>query len=429
MIGMNQSAFPKPPPADPPPLEEWLDLADRAEVGRESFFRGREIEYEMFQKAANSLGAGHIGGGTMIFQGAPGAGKSALMLECMEAVKRHSSPDNCWVAASIRPDALSSPVDTVATLTDAVNAEIKRLGAIASKPKAKINKMLALGAKVYEEFSHRGFGAAGFSLGGKFKDDDRLRLSMSSARLFSIAAPLLAECQILVFVDEAQNIPVEKTTRGVIDCLHNPPHNIPLLALFFGLSNTTGVLRQCGISRFADERAIELEPLSTVDAVKSVRRMLDTYHSGSDKDKATWSRALGELSQGWPQHIRRVGVAAGRVLISNNKHLQSHLLEQVLAKGIERKKDYYASRLAAGSQDPELYKKIAIAALEHPNGVLTRKKLRHLAEATLEDAQESFDGFLTNALHAGLLAPVKDLPHHYQFPIPSFCDYLRDLPV
>ncbi len=427
---MNPSIFPKPKPATPPPLDEWLDLADRAEVGREPFFHGRDSEYEIFQRAVNSLNSGHIGGGTIIVQGAPGAGKSALMLECMEAVRRHSSPDDAWVAVQIRPEALASPIDTVATLIDAVNAESSRLAEIAPKTKAeKINKMAALGSSLHEELARRGFGIAGFSLGARPKIDSQLASSASAGRLFGAAASLLKECRIVVFVDEAQNTPVEKTTRGVMDCLHNPPCKIPLVALFFGLSNTLGVLHQCGISRFADERVITLKRLSKLHAVGALRCMLDTYYEGAGEDKAAWASALGELSQGWPQHISRVGVAAGRMLRLNNSHLQSHLLEQVLAKGAERKKDYYAGRLAVGSQDPALYRQIALAAFERPNGILSRKQLRLLVSPALEDSQESFDDFMANALYAGLLAPMTDLPYHYQFPIPSFCDYLRDLPV
>ena len=89
---MSSEAFPKPPSAAPNSLEIWLGDTDRAEVGREAFFRGRDHEYGVFQNALNMLMYGRIGGGTMIFQGAPGAGKIALMQECMEAVRQHSTP-------------------------------------------------------------------------------------------------------------------------------------------------------------------------------------------------------------------------------------------------------------------------------------------------------------------------------------------------
>jgi len=427
---MGNKLFPKPAPTKPLPEDVWLARTDRSEAGREPFFFGRDADYRVFRSAATNLHAGVSGGGIIVFQGAPGAGKSALMLECMEAVKQHSTPHHPWAAVFVRPATLISPADVVLDLINATNQESKRLLRISPNGIAqKFNKLLKLGTRLYKELSERGFSMAGLSAGGKAEISSPPDINITSSRIFSNAAPLLKKFRLVVFVDEAQNIPVTDATQGVMDCLHNPPKEIPLMAVFFGLSNTLEVLRECGISRFADERAINLEPLSIADATNSLQYMLHTYYSGKDEEKALWARALGELSQGWPQHMSRVGVAAGRVIRENKGHLQEHLLDQALAKGGERKSDYCAGRLSAGSQDPHLYKQLARAADDHRDGILSRKQLRHLAASALEESQESFDDFLTNALRAGLLAPVTGLPFHYRFPIPSMSDYLRELPV
>ncbi|MCY4357213.1 MAG: hypothetical protein OXD01_06795, partial [Gammaproteobacteria bacterium] len=105
--------FSKPLPAKPQLFKNWLKRTDRAEVGRESFFRGRDLEYEVFQDAINNFADGDVGGGTMIFQGAPGAGKTAFKLECMEAVRQHSTPDNPWVAIPIEATLLDSVADVI----------------------------------------------------------------------------------------------------------------------------------------------------------------------------------------------------------------------------------------------------------------------------------------------------------------------------
>ena len=83
--------FKRPPPAAPPPLEEWLLRSDRADRYREPFFRGRVAEYEAFRRGVRALAGGVVGGQTLVFQGAPGAGKSALMHECIAAVRIHST--------------------------------------------------------------------------------------------------------------------------------------------------------------------------------------------------------------------------------------------------------------------------------------------------------------------------------------------------
>ena len=426
IICMEQKPFPKPPPADPLPLEVWLKRTDRAESGREAFFRGRDAEYEIFRSAVISLSEGIVGGGTMIFQGAPGAGKSALMGECMEAVRRHSTPEAPWVAVPVNPGSLKSPVDVIEAMVDAVNTESERLreitpGSVGAKA---LDEFLDLGRSLYRELSQRGGGAFGLSVGGR-RDE-----GVTAGRVFRNAAPLLKNFHIVVFVDEAQNTPAKDTTRDVLDCLHRVSHGIPLVAAFFGLSDTQDVLRQCGLSRFADGRIVNLEPLAYEDAACAIGDALAAYDfSGTSEDRAVWVERLTELSQGWPQHINRVSVAVARVLLEHGGRMEGRLLEQALQRGQERKDDYYVGRLAAGSQDPAFYKQLALAVEGKPNGSLPRAELQRLAAPVLENSALDFDDLLTDALHAGLLAPIQELPYHYRIPIPSFADYLRALPV
>ena len=425
IICMNQSPFPKPPPADPLPLEVWLKRTDRAESGREAFFRGRDREYEVFRSVVTSLSEGTIGGGTMIFQGAPGAGKSALMGECMEAVRRHSTPEAPWVAVPVNPGSLKSPVDVIGAMVDAVNIESERLreitsGSVGAKT---LGNLLNLARKLYRELARRGGGAFGLSVGQR-RDEE-----ITAGGVFRNAAPLLKNFHIVVFVDEAQNTLAKDTTRDVLDCLHRASHGIPLVASFFGLSDTQDVLRQCGLSRFADGRIVNLEPLDYEDAACAIGDALAAYDfTGTSEERATWVERLTELSQGWPQHINRVSVAAARVLLEHGGRMEERLLEQALQRGQERKDDYYAGRLAAGSARAWVYKQLALVA-EEESGVLSYDRIDRLTEGARNKTGETVDQFLTDALHAGLLAPANNLPDHYNIPIPSLADYLRALPV
>lgn len=425
-IHMSERLFPKPSPAESFPEEVWLKRTDRSETGREPFFSGRDAEYCVFQSSVESLNDGMIGGGTMIFQGAPGAGKTALMLECMEAVRQHSTPDDPWVAVFIQPDTLKSAVQTVRLIVRAANVESERLAELqAGSVAGKLKQCLDLGRRLYQELSERGVGATGFSVEGKQESADSELVPES---VFTESIPLLKHFRLVVFVDESQNIPVTITTQGVMGCLHNPPKEIPLLGAFFGLHDTQSVLQQCGLARFASERVTNLETLSLEDVVESFQRMLGTYFTGTTEEKRFWSAELARLSQGWPQHINWISVAVGQVISANGGQLERHLLSRVLEAGTECKRDYCLGRLAAASQDPQLYKQLADAA-SLSNGVLSREELRAIATPALEETQESFDSFLTNALHAGLLAPTARLPYHYQIPIPSMSEFLRSLPV
>ena len=416
--------FPKPAPADPLPLETWLRRTDRSEAGREPFFRGRDAEYGVYRSAVTSLSEGIVGGGTMVFQGAPGAGKSALMEECMEAVRRHSTPEAPWVAVAMNPGSLRYPDRVVREMVDAANAESARLRERASGTISRmLGDFLDRGRQILREIPDRDISVGGVSWSGRERE-------VSASGVFSHAAPLLKKFHIVVCVDEAQNTPVAGMTRDTLDCLHRDPGGIPLVAAFFGLSDTQQVLRECGLSRFASGRVVTLEPLPDEDAACAIREIFGVYSfGGTQEDREEWVDKLAELSQGWPQLINRVAVAACGIILNNGRQIDSVHLDEAVAAAEEYKREYYAGRLAAGTQDPGLYKQIALAAETRPNGVLPRATLRDLTSSELENSQDSFDDFLVNALHVGLLAQTKDLPYHYQIPIPSFGDYLRALPV
>ena len=79
------------------------------------------LEYENYRSAITSLNEGMVGGGKMFFQGAPGAGKSVLLEECMEAVRRHSTPKAPWVAVSMNPNSPLSLVGVIESIAEATN--------------------------------------------------------------------------------------------------------------------------------------------------------------------------------------------------------------------------------------------------------------------------------------------------------------------
>ena len=427
---MNNLSFPKPPPVEPLPLNDWLNRADRAEVGREPFFRGRDYEYEVFQKAVNSLESGHIGGGTMIFQGAPGAGKTALMMECMEAVRLHSTPQNPWVAVSIGPAALESAVGVVMIMIEEASRERARLlERFPRQVPGKLEKLKDIGQKLFADLSKRGYTVSAGGLDVTMHGESvnvHGQEDLLAERVFRDAAPLFKDIRVVIFVDEAQNIPVSESTRAVMDCLHRDTKGIPLIAAFFGLSDTKGVLRQCGLS--TGERVITLDTLSHEAATSAIQDVFNTY--GLEiraKDKVAWVDELARLSQGWPQHIKCVSVAAASFIRNHEGIMVENMLTEILKHGQELKEEYYSFRLESCSEDTVVYEQIALAAGKMPNGILSRACLRKITASFLKDSSTTFDNFLTNALHAGVLMEINKPPKHYRIPIPSFGDFLREM--
>ncbi|MCY4051894.1 MAG: ATP-binding protein [Gammaproteobacteria bacterium] len=418
---MNKILFPKPAPVSPMPLDKWLKRTDRAESGREAFFQGRDLEYKVFQDAVISLDQGVIGGGTMIFQGAPGAGKTALMGECMEAIRQHSTLDNPWIPVSISPGTLKYPKSVVELLISATNRENERLlEGVTDSHSRLLKKALHQGQKLIQEIQSRDVSVQSITVGEKDQSE-------SAAELFVHASSLLKDYHIVVFVDEAQNVKKHETTEDILNCLHRDTQGIPLLTAFFGLSDVEDVLHECGLSRLPRNRVKTLGVLSHEESVSAIQSVFTAYDfKGSSKDQVEWLEALATLSQGWPQHINSVSVAVGEIIHKNYGNLKKELLPEVLELGKKLKNAYYVSRLKRCSEEPFVYQNLAFEMGQMPNGTISRSRLRKLIEPLLEHPT-TFDDFLLNALHAGVLMEAEELPKYYQIPIPSLGDYLQAL--
>ncbi|MCY4357446.1 MAG: hypothetical protein OXD01_07980 [Gammaproteobacteria bacterium] len=243
---------------------------------------------------------------------------------------------------------------------------------------------------------------------------------------FRDAIPSLENFNLVFFVDEAQNIPVSKSAKSVVSCLHHGIKGLSLIAAFFGLSDTKQILSLCGLSRLPRERVVDLDTLSHEDARSAIQSVFDVYDFNV-RDWDVWVNELAKLSQGWPQHINSVTVSAGEIIHENGSCIQPDLLSQALHLGRERKKQYYISRLETCPGRAWVFKKLALAAGEK-NGLLGWNEINDLTKVFRSEKGQSIDEFMTDALHAGVLMDSKSLPDYYKFPIPSFGDYLRALP-
>ena len=188
--------FERAPLVAPAPLVRWLEDSDRADGGhREAFFTGRDAEFEMFFRGLRGLAHGRVGGQALVYQGAPGAGKSAMVNEFAAAVEAHSKPGAPWVPVRLSPGTLASPFDAARKLLDATNAEVERMG-------RGVDGWVNAWRNALDELRARGGGAGGVRVGAGRSPD-------SAQGAFSAVAPAIARAgaRLVVFVDEAQNIP------------------------------------------------------------------------------------------------------------------------------------------------------------------------------------------------------------------------------
>ena len=427
------SRFELPAPAEPMGLADWLDERPRAEAGREPFFRGRREEFAEFARSARLLLSPRFRGQGLIVQGAPGAGKTALLQECMEAVRNASTQEAPWVPVLLHSDDFASGKAFARGFAKALAAEAETLqgrgGAL-----GRLFQKVRTGAKtVARELRDRGVNVhlpgVEVSLGSRAPTAGAAG-ALTGSEAFDLASGALSEAalsdaHIVAFTDEAQNITPSEASKGVVSRMHQGIAGLRLLPVFCGLNDTRATLARCGLSRI--DGLILLRPLPIGDAEDSLLAAFAEFgFRGAARER--WVQALAAESQGWPQHLRVIAQAAAKTVHANGGRFDGLPLENALRKAREAKAAYYESRLEAAPDDClEIYKRIAMEA--DGSGVIDRGTLQRLVARPLREIGMTRSEFLHRTLYAGVLSSTTPSREAYQFPIPSMVGHLRGLPV
>ena len=410
--------FDRPPRAPAPPVEDWVRFSDRADNAREPFFVGRADEYATFADGARLLRGGRVGGETIIFQGAPGAGKSALMQECLEAVRRHSKPDEQWLALSLDIRTLIDPGTLCRKLADGLREEHQRLAAMGRHPRLK-----EAGVKlqaVWAELVARGIGIGGARVGAAPTP------ALLPEGAFGLIADAFRDVRVVLCVDEAQN--VEPEAKPALSVLSRGQTGIDILPVFFGLGHAADALaREGGVSRPPAGRVVEMGALSGGDARAPLELAFDAY-GVHGRDRERWLDTLAGAAQGWPQHLNRMEVAAMREMLAHGMHCDRADLGAAVAAGEAAKREYYERRLEGlGPRARRPYRELGARVLEG---------LETFDEGDIDDilaaaghGDRDPDAWLRDARRRGVVAAVPGGGGWMQVPIPSLAAHLVELPI
>lgn len=474
-------------PQDDVDLDKFIDAKDRSEFSAAGppFFSGRQRELDVFREVFGALERGKRANATCLVEGPPGAGKSALMEQCMmEASARPPTHDGrIWLPVFLDPydaqdaRAIERAVDRAVTVhlaSPAGRAERKRLvddmwriadasGEPASSPARmaveRIEAALpefgaahsadeedgvldALGeslrslierakgsvtSKALNNVLDRGWSLAGFSLGPRVETS----FPPSIGDLAHARRRNWRPYQILLCIDEGQNISETGPDgrKGTLAAIHMRRTEAAMSLCVFGLPETRDALQRAGISRFAGEQAMVLGPLEDRDCELAARRCFAQFRV---RGAETWVRTVTEKSNRWPQHLSSYLTAAMRTLrehpmADGGCDAGQADLGGALRKGDSLCRDYYSQRLASlGSPQ---YRHWAVCAargfLDSPSLPLSHLgRLLTPEEDGLPVELAQRNAFVNAGIRSGLLA--SDPFGRLSMPIPSFRDFLLE---
>ena len=279
--------------------------------GPAKYFHGREKVLANFGDIL-SRSKESDGGTTFLIQGAPGAGKTALLYECEKLAEKRS-----WEIVEISSAALWNP------------NELQR--ALESK----------------RNFKFEG-GSAGVNIFGIGHASVTRRMIPQTVQTLLQAgeAPLLLtldEAQILGIKDE---FPADQinTVRHVLHSIHNGKLGRPVVLIAAGLGTTTEAFGALGISRFAKRCRVELGALGK-EAECAVLHDWLTEDGKATGDTTAWIDAIAKETHGWPQHILSYVEPVLDQLHADKGAMTAEGLATVLEAGRVLRTAYYKQRV------------------------------------------------------------------------------------
>ena len=288
-----------------------FDVEDRGEA---RYFHGRRTVIESLGRLRQRTEE-QKSGSIFVVQGAPGAGKTALLYVLKEQARKEK-----WRVGTINPGALGDPTE----MAESLGVKLRR--------RVHTNLRGSYGGVM-----------AGISSTRPAKDS--VRHVLKSASRFKRG--------VLLVLDEAQTLALEAGRRNVtytLNSILNSEWNRPVILLAGGLSTTGEAFRKLGISRFRGDCLVNLGRLRVEDERAVIRDWL--IRSGNATGDVThWVDAIAREADGWPQHIVSFAEPASQLLRKTEGQLTEQGLELVLSEGKRRKNQYYYGRLDTISRE------------------------------------------------------------------------------
>ena len=327
-------------------LERWANIGERSAPVT---FVGREREIDLVIAQLANWRPGLSAGRTVVIQGAPGVGKTALLhqigrvlperLPNAVAIGRPTPWNRRSVGNVLRTLAarmMRTTEDEFRTTTATESANGARAVATARHSRSRSTAPPELSCW-----------------------DDLETLFADQAEQ---ARPTL------LLVDEIQRMGDDEETKDLLYHLHDQT-TFPVVLICGGLSTSAAHLRELGLSRLADGNVLRIDALTTDEAEQcleeSLRMIADAV--GIDGHPDHWARRLAPATHGWPQHITcHIRTAASALRASDRLAFDSDNLNEAATLAEAAMRDYYEQRLEASATDAMIVFAVYQSINRHP---------------------------------------------------------------
>lgn len=420
-------------------LDDFLGDQDRSEMTGVGvpFFSGRNDQINAFRQSVRKLASGRKSNATIVVEGPPGCGKSALLMQYVAELSHYPMRNgHKWLPVVLDGANAMSPAEIMRSVDDAIARKLARQ-ALQAPAKEQIELARTLFAKFTQtqsvewtfeklkNINERGFSAFGLGINAKIQANQPTSIT---------ELPLMRASQwdgwnIVLLIDEAQHIgPIQpKSNISTLSSIHQGMVNLPIIFCAFGLPGTIQALRKVGVSRPSSKRKFKLTGLNETETQMAVNRAFRRFDL---RQSSQLEQQIVRQTCGWPQHLAvylNAVLTAAKTQISRQGFAEAHDLDMtsILRAGAQERKTYYQDRIdSLESADPFFvdYAKLTARVLIETTKPFRSTEIIRLIVKEKEISIEQAKSFLTEAKHCGLLAVDDD--DHLISPIPSFLTHL-----
>ncbi len=373
-------------------LTRWANVGER---GAAVAFVGREAEIGV---AIDQLATWHPGtspGRTVVAQGAPGAGKTALLHEIGRRLSRRLPQATAIYRAT--PWRRHSVGNVLLSLAE------QMMGASRDAFRTTAGTTTSIGAKAIALARH---------------DRSQSRAPPSLACWDDLETLFAHQSQqakpTLLMVDEIQRIGDDAETADLLFQLHDQT-TFPVVLVCGGLSTSAARLREVGISRLVDANVLRIDALEPEQAERCLEQSLGMMADdvGISGHADHWARQLAPETGGWPQHVTsHIRAAAAALRASGRFAFDGGNLDSARRRAQADMRHYYEQRLETSRTDAAVVFAVHEAARQRETYADDAADVVGIVAATLSGQRRSShegrfpDGMrcVEKMLHAGVIA-------------------------
>ncbi len=358
-----------------------------------------------------------VGKATTVVQGAPGAGKTALIDELRE----RSVGTRAHLPEQSRVVTLSSE-ELMDGLPDVIEL-IGLAGGLSPEMWKGISSKSALGVDLQAV-------KAEAALSSTVRDNTCPENVLSLAKRFPARK---WQGPVIVCIDEAQNLTEDRRMPHAVflRTLHNGRSTLPLSLVLGGLGDTADVVAELGLTRLSVREigALSTEPDPErggyVEVMDLMLSFCDHFGIGATGQESRLM-ALAAPCKGWPRHLHFALQAMGRGVLKTDGDLATIDWLEAMRESAESRRNHYHLQQSREMMNASILVARVMAESEdgmHPG------EIQGIIEGNVADRPgqrlpkgKDAEDFLNHLIHQGALHMKPDRTIHC--PIPSFRNFL-----